>query len=239
MFILIVRCLIIYFILLIIVRFMGKRQIGQLQPFELVITLILAELAILPMQENGMPLINGIVPLFTLVSIHFFISFIGQKSFFLRKIISGKPVVLISPKGIEHENLKSLNMNLNELTESLRDLGYFDLANIEYAIAETNGKITALSKSSKRFITPEDLKIKTKQTPLAISLILDGKIIKENMKEMNITKEFLNIQLKKVKITDTKNVFIATLNGIGQMYIQEYNKQYISLETNYKKGEQK
>ena len=108
MFIFIIRSIITYFVLFIIIRLMGKRQIGELQPFELVITLMLAELAVLPMQETGMSLINGIVPLITLVSLHFFISFLARKSLLARKVIDGNPIIIINPDGIQFEKIKKI-----------------------------------------------------------------------------------------------------------------------------------
>ena len=140
MFTLIARCVIIYTIVLIVFRLMGKRQLGELQPFEFVITLIVADLATLPMADTAIPLIHGIVPLITLLLIHFALSLFMRKSIFFRKLISGKPVIIISPKGIDYENLKKLNLNLNDVQESLRTLNYYNFDDIQYAIVETNGK---------------------------------------------------------------------------------------------------
>src|SRR5574344_1000390 len=142
-----IRCVIIYLIVLFIFRIMGKRQLGELQPFEFAITLIIADLATIPMAEINIPIIHGVIPLIILMILHFFISWISRKSIFMRKVINGKPVLIMTPDGINYTALKDLNMNLNDLNEALRNLNYFSLDQIQYAIVETNGKITVLPNS--------------------------------------------------------------------------------------------
>ena len=142
MFTLIARCFIIYLIVLIVFRLMGKRQLGELQPFEFVITLIVADLATLPMADTAIPLIHGVVPLITLLLIHFALSLLIRKSIFFRKVISGKPVIIISPKGIDYENLKKLNLNLNDVQESLRNLNYYSFLPRSYTFF--NFRITVI-----------------------------------------------------------------------------------------------
>ena len=160
MFTLIARCIIIYTIVLIVFRLMGKRQLGELQPFEFVITLIVADLATLPMSDTNIPLLNGILPLAILVLVHFFITLLVRKSVKIRQFMSGKPVVVISPKGIEYENLKNLNMNIDDILEMIRQNGYYSFEQIEYAIIETNGKISVIPTSKCSPLTAEDMKSK-------------------------------------------------------------------------------
>ena len=116
-FTIIIRSLIIYIIVLFLIRLMGKRQIGEMQPFELVITLVIADLATIPMGEPAIPLIHGIIPLITLVCLHFLLSFLMRKSLYFRKLINGLPVILIGPDGIDFKALRKLNMNFNDLQE--------------------------------------------------------------------------------------------------------------------------
>ena len=237
MFTLIARCVVIYLIVLCVFRLMGKRQLGELQPFEFVITLIVADLATLPMADTAIPLIHGIVPLITLLLIHFGISVLIQKSLFFRKVISGKPVIIISPEGIDYENLKKLNLNLNDVQESLRNLNFFKFDDIEYAIVETNGKITVIPKVASTPVTVEDLKIAKPENRLMTMLISDGKLVKENLKLANVDENFILRNIKRAGETKIKNILIFTLDNDGNMYIQPKNKKYVTLKTTYEGGD--
>jgi len=236
MFIFIVRSIITYFILFIILRIMGKRQVAELQPFELVITLMLAELAVLPMQETGLSLFNGIVPLITLVTIHYLLSLLGRKSIFFRKVICGQPVIVINPNGVQYKKLKELNMNINELQESLRNAGYFSFEQIAYAIVETNGKISVLPKSMYREIQPNDIHLKVKKEALDVSLIIDGKILKRNLVRCNVKEKTLIKELKKAGIFNIKDVLFVSINQNGNFYIQPKNLKYKTSSICYKGG---
>lgn len=236
MFTLIARCVVIYLIVLFVFRLMGKRQLGELQPYEFVLTLIIADLATMPMADMGIPLIHGVVPLITLLLLHYGISLLIRKSLFFRKLISGKPVIIISPKGIDYENLKKLNLNLNDVQESLRNLNYFNFDDIEYAIAETNGKITVIPKVSSTPPTCEDLKINKPENHLIIILISDGKIVKENLDLAKVDENFLLKHIKRIGETKIKNILVFTLDNEGNMYIQPKNKEYVTIKTTYEGG---
>lgn len=234
MFTLLIRCIIIYLIVLVIFRIMGKRQLGELQPFEFVITLIIADLATIPMTEINIPIIHGIIPLITLMLLHFFISWISRKSIFMRKVINGKPVLLITPQGINYEALKELNMNFNDLNEALRNLNYFSLDQIEYAIVETNGKMTVLPNSQNAPLTSTDFNIKKEPSALPVMIINDGKLMKENLQVLKIDENFVMNNMKKVGAFKYKDVIIATLDNLGKLYIQIKDKPYVVLQTNHK-----
>lgn len=231
------RGIIIYLLVLLIFRLMGKRQLGQLQPFEFVITLIIADLATIPMTEINVPLMHGIVPLVTVSLLHFLISFISRKSIVMRKIFNGKPVIVISPNGIDYESLKKLNMNFNDLCESLREINYFSLDQIQYAIVETNGKLTVLPNAESAPLCATDFKIKKERSALPLMLICDGHKIKENLNIAKIDDDFLFEQLKKAGAFKIKDVSIATIDNLGKMYIQPKNKKYKVLETKFKGGD--
>lgn len=236
MFILFIRSIIIYVIVLIIFRLMGKRQMGELQPFEFVITLIIADLATIPMAEINIPLLHGIIPLVTLTILQFFISLLSCKSIHFRKVVNGKAVIIVSPNGIDYENMKSLNMNINDLTESLRVLNYYSLDQIAYAIVETNGKISVIPNADNAPLTASDLKIKKEKSLLPLILISEGKIIKENLEVSQIEESFVLKQLKNNGIYDVKEVVIATIDNNGKMYLQAINSKYKCFQTNYKGG---
>ena len=231
-----IRCIIIYFIVLVIFRLMGKRQLGELQPFEFVITLIIADLATIPMAEINIPLLHGIVPLVTLTLVQFLISLISCKSITMRKIINGKPVIIISPNGIDFENLKKLNMNINDLNEALRNLNYFSFEDISYAIVETNGKISVLPKAEASPVTNEDLKIKTSPTYLPLMLICEGKLLKENLKTAKTDKKFVQNILNKQGGYDIKEVIFLTIDNQGKVVLQIKDKTPSVIQTNYQGG---
>lgn len=236
MFIFIIRSIITYFILFVILRIMGKRQVGELQPFELVITLMLAELAILPMQETGLSLVNGVVPLLTLVTIHFFLSFLSRKSIVIRKLVCGNPVIVINPNGIQFDRLKDLNMNINDLQEALRGAGYFNFDEIAYAVVETNGKLSILPKSAFRPATPNDLHKNVSPASMDMALLIDGKLLKNNMQQCNVTEKTIVHYLKKTHIKNKKDCLLVSVNSSGTLYIQPKRAPYKTYQINYKGG---
>ena len=239
MFTLLIRCIIIYLIVLIIFRLMGKRQLGELQPFEFVITLIIADLATIPMAEINIPIIHGIIPLLTLMVLHFFISWISRKSIFMRKVINGKPVLVITPQGVNYQALKELNMNLNDLYEALRNLNYFSLDQIQYAIVETNGKMTVLPNSDNAPLCATDFNIKKEPSALPIMLINDGKFMKENLNVAKLDEQFVLSSIRKVGAYRPKDVIVCTIDNLGKMYVQVKDKPYQVIQTKHKIGDYK
>ena len=131
---LIIRAIIVYLLVLLVFRLMGKRQIGQMQPFELVLTLVIADLATIPMAESAIPTLNGVVPLITLVVVHFFLTFFSKKSPKVASLISGKPMIIIDPNGISYETIEKLNITVEDIFETIRGQGYFRLEEVQYAI---------------------------------------------------------------------------------------------------------
>lgn len=232
-FTIIIRSLITYFIVLILLRFMGKRQIGQMQPYELVITLIIADLACIPMADTALPLVHGIIPLLTLVCVHYLLSLLERKSWFLRDLINGKPTILISPNGIEYENLKACNMNFSDLLECLRVAGYFKVDEVLYAIMQTNGALSVLPKGLYAPVTPNDMKIKVDPSSLPIIIFAEGKPIKDNLKRTKLDIDFIITQSKKAGIKNIKNIMFMTIDSEGEIYIQAYDSPATTLDTNY------
>lgn len=162
-------------------RMMGKRQIGELQPFELVIAIMVSELASLPMQDTRIPLLHGIIPIITLLVLQVIISLAELKSETARTIFSGKPSIIIKDGKIDIKQLKYDRLNINDLMEELRLQGYYNIVDIEYAILETSGQISVIPKTELEPATKQDLNIKSTQDRLPITLILDGKVNKYNL----------------------------------------------------------
>lgn len=220
MLILPVRAAILYLLVVLIVRIMGKHQIGQLQPFELVITIMISELAAVPMQDTDIPLINGIIPILTLLFIQISLSLLSLKSETARKIICGGPSILIENGKIVQSELTKLRYNLNDLLEQLRLKNFPNIADVEYAILETSGKLSIIPKSQKRPVNPEDLQIQTPYEGLPITLIVDGSLKRQNLIRAKLTEEWLRNELGKFGLNQWNQVFLASLDTTGKLYIQ-------------------
>ena len=219
-----VRSIFLYIIVLIVMRFMGKREIGQLQPFELVISFMIADLATLPMADTGIPITNGIIPILGLLVMHIVISLINLKSIKLRGVICGRPTILINKGKIVEKSLWKERFTINELQERLRGLNIFDLSDVEYAILETSGQISVMLKSNKRNTTPEDLKIVPKNEGISYDLVIDGIVMEDNLKILNKDYNWLLEQLKPYKILP-KDALIVTVNEKGKIFCQEKDKK--------------
>ena len=220
-----IRSILIYICVLIVVRLMGKRQVGEMQPFEFVVTLIIADLACIPMAELSVPLFHGIVPIISLMILHFLICLLSRKFTFARYLLTGKPVVVMSPKGINYKELKALNMTLDDLMELVRGCSVFNLAEIAYAIIETNGNLCVIKKSECEPPTREDLKVKVSQNALPVNIILDGEVMKNNAKMVGVKQEQINECLEKANLKRVKDVLILTLDNNGEVFIQGKNQE--------------
>ena len=226
MLVLFIRVQIIYFVVLLFLRIMGKRQIGEMQPYELVITLIIADLATVPMSDANIPLLNGILPLAILVILHYSITMLTRKSVFLRKIISGKPVIVISPEGINYKALKNLNMNLNDLQENLRQCNYFNFEQVQYAIIETNGKMSVIPTAQDAPATAQDVGVNNEEIELPMIIISDGKLLKNNLQQLDVSQSKLKILFEKLNIKKPKDVVVMNLDSSGKMYYQLKNQSF-------------
>lgn len=217
----ILRSIIIYLIVLFVFRIMGKRQLGQMQPFELVLTLIIADLATIPMAEISVPVLHGIVPLFTLVILHFLLTLLTRLSTTLSAVVSGKPVILINPRGIDYKAMKKLSISIDDIFEAMRGLGYFSLEQVEYAIMETNGKISILPKAELAPATNQSVGAQVEKAVIPINIISEGKVLKENLALANVdeafVEKFLKTNIGKAKI---KDVLVMTLDDNGAVYLQ-------------------
>lgn len=235
-FTLVCRSLILYILILFLLRIMGKRQLGEMQPFELVITLIIADLATIPMAETALPLIQGIIPILTLACIHYFICFLSRKSIFCRKLFSGKPIILLDPEGINYINLQKANMTFNDLLEGLHTAGYFNLEELLYVILQTNGTMTVVNRAPYTPLTANDLNLQKEQSTLPMIIVSKGKPIKENMVVAGIDESFINQNISKIGIKSIKDILIITLNNNGKLYIQPINGKFQTVESEYEGG---
>lgn len=232
----IVRSIIIYLIVLLVFRLMGKRQLGQMQPFELVLTLIIADLATIPMAEVSVPVLHGVVPLLTLVVLHFVLTLISRSSHVFSKIISGKPVIIVNPKGIDYQAMKKLNLSTDDIFEALRESGYFNISQVQYAIMETNGKVSVMPKADYSPITNLDLKTNAEDSFLPIILVSDGKIIKDNIALAGVSEEEIKQMINKYGNNEQsiKNILLLTLNKVGEGYLQTKTGEGVTFQKEVK-----
>lgn len=215
-----IRTIILYIIVLVVMRFMGKREIGQLQPFELAISIMIADLATLPMAEPGIPISNGIIPILGLLVMHITISLINMKSVKMREIICGKPSILIFRGRIDEKALRRERFTVNELEERLRGQNIFNISDVEYAILETSGQVTVIQKPNKRTTIPEDFGIEPQYQGIAYDLVVDGKIMKENLQKLDKDYNWLVKQVEPFGIMP-EEALIATIDASGNFYCQE------------------
>ena len=218
------RAIILYIIVLVVMRLMGKREIGQLQPFELAISIMIADLASIPMAETGIPLSNGIIPILGLLVMHLIISITNLKSNKAREIICGKPRILIYRGKIDEQALKKERFSINELQEKLRSSDIMSLGDVEYAILETSGEVTVVQKPNKRNTIPEDFGIMPEYEGISYDLIVDGKVMKDNLQKIGKNHEWLRKEIQKFG-SKPEDILIATIDGKGQIFCQRKNKK--------------
>lgn len=205
-------------------RLMGKREIGQLQPFELAISIMIADLASIPMTDTGVPISNGIIPILGLLVMHLLISVINLKSMKAREIICGKPRILIYRGRIDEKALKKERFTINELEERLRGNNVVNLGDVEYAILETSGNITVIQKPEKRNTIPEDFNITPEYEGISYDLVVDGKVMDKNLKKLGKNYQWLKNQVAKFNMRP-EDALVVTLDGKGQIFCQEKEKE--------------
>ena len=215
-----IRVLILYLVVLIALRLMGKREIGQLQPYELVITMMIADLASVPMQDIGIPLFHGIVPILALLFSQIVLSYINIKSGWVRKIVCGEPTVLIQKGKIMEDRLKKQRYTIDGLMEELRSNGVFSLDEVEYAILETSGQISIIKKPEKNAATKEDVNAQITYIGYPRLLIIDGSYIDKNLDIMGLKQEDVDKYLKQQK-TEYKDVLVLMYDENNTYFLQK------------------
>lgn len=221
-----VRSIVLYIVVLFVMRLMGKREIGQLQPFELAIAIMIADLATIPMSDVGIPIIDGIIPILGLLVMHLIISYINLKSMKVRGLICGKPSILIFRGKIDEQMMKKERFTINELQERLRANSINDIGDVEFAILETNGQISVIEKPNKRTTTPEDFDMMPDYEGLSYDLVVDGKVMNENLKKLEKDYNWLKNQVKEFGMLP-EEALLVTINGRGNFFCQrkEFKKK--------------
>ena len=205
----IIRTSAIYVLIICIMRFMGRRQIIEMQPSELVVTMLISNIASMPIENLDVPLILGIMPILLLLCFEYIISTISLKSRKFRKIISGKPIFIVENGKINQKALKALRYTIDDLTKNFRKAGIFNFSEIEYALVETDGNISVVKKFEAQNVTTKMLNIESKKSTIPLVIISDGKFIESNLKYLKISKNYIEnfTTNNKTKIED---IFIMT-----------------------------
>ena len=176
-----VRTILLYLVLIAVIRLMGKRQVGQMEPSEFVVTMLVANLASIPMQDGAIPLFSGVVPIVTVLGAELVLSALSMKSMFLRKLFCGKPVILIENGNILQQNLRKTRITLDELTGHLREKDVLDLNSVQYAILETNGNLSVFPYPKEKPASAKDAGIQVRKQSLPITVVSDGVLMNENL----------------------------------------------------------
>lgn len=196
-----VRTILLYAVLVGVIRLMGKRQVGEMEPSEFVVTMLVANLAAIPMQDGGIPLYSGLVPILTVLASELVFSTLAMRSVKMRRILCGKPVILIENGKIIQENLRKTRITMDELSGQLRNKDVLDPTTVQYAILETNGVLSVFPFPQERPAAAKDAGVSVRPQTLAYTLVSDGYLYRDNLKAANKTEKWVEKQLQKEKAT--------------------------------------
>ena len=223
-----IRAIILYLVLVLMVRLMGKRQISQMQPFELVIALMIADLAAVPMQDLGLPLISGIIPVVALVVMHNVIGLLILRFGAFRKLFCGRPYVLIENGIVQEENMKKLNLHIGDLTEGLHSQGVESVSQVMHCVIENNGSLSVLLKGEEQPVTAKQIGISPQEPELYYAVMFDGTFDADNLKQLNMSKLELIQSLRTLGLLP-KEVYVAIADKAGNLRIQQKRTRIIYL----------
>ncbi len=212
-----VRTVALYLVLIAVVRLMGKRQIGQLEPSEFVVAMLVADLAAIPMQDGAISLLNGLVPILTVLAMELIFSGLSMRSIRLRKLLCGKPVILIENGKINQRNLKRTQVTLDELSGHLRQKDVLDIQTVQYAILETDGNLSVFPYPAELPASARDARIKASNQSLPVTVISDGRLLKENLQVAKKDGTWLRRVLQE-RGTTLDGTYLLTVDDSEQVY---------------------
>lgn len=215
-----IRAIIIYIFIIIAVRLMGKRQVGELKPHELVITILLSAIAVIPLEENSMPLGNCIVPILLFISMEIIMSVISMKSIRFRNLLQGRPIFIIRKGKLDQKKLREMRFTIDDVVDALRQKDIFDLSEVEDAVIETNGSISVLQKAEYKPLTPNDVNISVKEKGMPITIVMDGKPVSEYFNECKIRDTEIELVMKTVG-KEISKIMLLTIDDDGNTYLIE------------------
>ena len=223
--IVILRTAIIYFALLLAMRLMGKRQLGEMELSEFVVASLIADLAAHPLQDMGIPMVNGLVPIFTLLCFEILIAGVSLKSIRLRTLLFGRPSVLVTRGVVDQREMHRNRFTVDELMQELRSQGLFDLSQVEYAILETDGRLNVIPFPAAQPPTAAQLGVAVPDGGSALIVVSEGRVIGANLKRLGLDRDWLLSELKGKGVESPKDVYLMTVNHGGQSYLAEKEKK--------------
>lgn len=212
------RTVILYLLIILGIRLMGKRQVGELEPSELVLDLIIADLAAVPMQDFGIPLLSGIIPILTLLCVTMILSVLTMKSVRFRAVLCGRPSILVQNGTIVQREMRRNRFTVDELSEELRAQGITDLNTVKYAILETDGKMSVLPYADQRPPTCHQLGQAPQESGLPLVIVSDGRLLERNLKGRGLNEGWLNKRLKEHGASTVREVYLLTVDELDQTY---------------------
>lgn len=217
MLILFLRAVFLYIVLIGVMRFLGKRQLGQLEPSEVVVTMVVADLAALPMQDQNISIFSGLLPIFAVLGMEYLLSALSMRSIKLRKLLCGKPVILIENGKFMQDNMRKTRVTMDELISQLREKDVMDLTTVQYAILETGGNLSVFLYTKNRPAAAEAAGISVQEEMLPVTIISDGKIMEDNLKKSGKDRRWLEKTLSQYK-TSVKKTFLLTVDSQNKIY---------------------
>lgn len=212
-----IRAVIIYIAVIIAVRIMGKRQVGELKPQELVITILISAIATVPLEDNSMPLANSLIPIFIFISLEIIESAISMKSLWFRNLLQGKPIFVIKNGVLQQKQLTRLRFTMDDLVDALRQQGAFDISQVQNAVVETNGTLSVQLKSSASPVTAKDMGINTDKATAPITIVMDGKAITEYFGDSKFTESEIELIVSASDIEMSK-IMLLTIDDNGKTF---------------------
>lgn len=216
-----VRTIILYLLIIVGIRLMGKRQVGELEPSELVLALIIADLAAVPMQDFGIPLLTGIIPILTLLCITMILSVLTMRNVKFRAIVCGRPSIIVENGKLHQREMQKNRFTVDELMEELRMKGVTDLSTVKYAILETNGQISVLPYANQLPVTAQQMNLTPDDIGLPLVVINDGRVLDHNLHTRGLDRIWLDKQLQEHKIHRPQDVFLLTVDEQNRVYLIE------------------
>lgn len=213
-----IRTIIVYLVAILAVRIMGKRQIGELKPHELVITILVSETANMPIEDSSIPLANMLVPIMLFVSLEIIVSAISMKSLSFRNILQGKPIFVIRKGKLDEKQLKRMRLTMDDLIDAVRQKDIFDISTVQDAVVETNGSISVLQKSADAPVTPKQMKLSVKEDSVPVTIVIDGKPVSEYFGKEKIDTHRIELIVNSTG-KDIQDIMLLTVDDKGNTFI--------------------
>lgn len=214
-----IRTIILYIFIIIGIRLMGKRQVGELEPSELVLSLIIADLASVPMQDYGIPLLTGILPILALLAMTMILSVLTMKSVRFRALMCGRPSIVIRDGLVDQREMARNRLTIDELLEELRAKGYTDPATVKYAILETNGQLSVLPYANQKPPTAQQMQVSAEESGLPLVVISDGRLLEHNLRALGRDRKWLDQRLEERGCSGLEAVFLLLVDQTGSIYL--------------------